>query len=591
MKFHSACRYLSDMLFLLGDEKRKLPFIAAIFLLASILDLAGVGFVGAYITLFTQPQGSELSFLEPIFRQLGILGDVSGKTMLVLGLILVVVFLIKAIVGLLVQRIIFSFCYRRLAYLRTSVIGAIQCMPYSSFIQRNSSEYVQTVINYVGQYTGSLRYLLILISEGIVAIVLFFLLSWVSGFALAVVIAIGVIMIVGYDKIFRHKLTSAGHTLNMGNQLTIRGVQEGAAGFKEIRILGQESYFLEQVRKGSWLVAKSNMFILVVQAIPRYMVEVAIIAFVVSLVAIMVLRGQSIESTYPVIGMLAVALLRLGPITKLIMTSTASLRANRPGIKLLRKEFDYLGSIPLKTKDDLVRTLEPFESLELKNVSFTYDKSPLAALSNISMSIVAGESIGLVGQSGSGKTTLVDVFLGLLGNQSGEVFYNGVPLHEKLASWRGNVAYLPQEVFMIDDSLRNNVCLGRENGDSHDEQLEKAIAQAQLSNLISDLPNGVDTQLGELGTRLSGGQRQRVALARAFYHQREVLVLDEATSALDTDTEREIVDEMQRLKGSVTMIVIAHRLSTLQHCDRIYKLERGEIIGVGSYKEMIGGKK
>ena len=193
--------------------------------------------------------------------------------------------------------------------------------------------------------------------------VLFFLLSWVSGVALPLVIAIGTVMVVGYDRLFRERITRSARLLNLGNQMSIKGIQEGAAGFKEIRILGQESYFLEQVRTGSWLVAKQNIFVLVVQTIPRYMVEVAIIAFVVFLVGIMVVQGQSIESTYPVIGMLAVALLRLGPITKLIMTSVAALRSNRPGIKLLKREFDYLGRVPREEKPNLTPKIVPFESL------------------------------------------------------------------------------------------------------------------------------------------------------------------------------------------------------------------------------------
>ena len=586
-------RNISDMLFLLGDQRRKLPFILATFLVVSLLDLIGVGLVGSYIALFTQPIDSgDLPFLQPFISSFGTLGEDRDAAMVFLGQILVAVFVLKAIVGLFVQRIIFRFCFRRMATLRASAIEAIQRMPYSIFLQRNSSEYVQAVINYVGQYTGSLRYTLSLISDGTVALVLFILLSWVSGFALALVLAIGVAMIVGYDKVFRSKISRAGRTLNIGNELTIRGIQEGAAGFKEIRILGQEPYFLDQVRRGSWLAANSNNLILLIQAIPRYMVEVAIISFIVSVVAIMVLQGHSIESTYPVIGMLAVALLRLAPITNLIMTAISSLRSNRPGIKLLRKEFDYLGSLPTHEHFELTTNGSPFESLELKNVSFTYDNSPVPALHNITMSIVAGESVGLVGPSGSGKTTLVDVFLGLLEKTSGELFYNGSALSsEDLPSWRRNVAYLPQEVFMIDDSFRNNITFGAANSDENNERLEKALMQSQLSDLVSELPNGVDTQLGEQGVRLSGGQRQRVALARAFYHQREVLVLDEATSALDTATEREIVQEMQHLKGNVTMIVIAHRLSTLQHCDRIYKLERGEIVEVGSYRDMISDQK
>tara|TARA_Y100000588_G_C14202686_1_gene903167 strand:- start:44 stop:1564 length:1521 start_codon:yes stop_codon:yes gene_type:complete len=506
MKIDSVRRNINDMLFLLGDERRKLPFILATFLVVSLLDLVGVGLVGGYITLFTQPPDSELAYIEPIFRRIYVvLGNDEGKTMLVLGLILVFVFLLKAVVGMLVQRVIFRFCFKRMAYLRTSVVGAIQSMPYSSFIQRNSSEYVQAVINYVGQYTGSLRYILTLISEGTVAVVLFILLSWVSGFALTLVIAIGVVMVVGYDRMFRERITRSGRGLNTGNQLTIRGIQEGAAGFKEIRILGQESYFLELVRKGSWRVAKTNIFILLVQAIPRYMVEVAIIIFVVFLVGIMVFQGQSIESTYPVIGMLAVALLRLGPITKLIMTSTASLRSNRPGIKLLRKEFDYLGGLPREKIPSPTSETLPFESLELKNVSFAYDNSSKVALHDISLSLVAGESIGLVGPSGSGKTTLVDVILGLLVNQTGALFYNGSPLHSNLVHWRRNVAYIPQEVFMIDTSLRTNISFGAAGADENSDRLRKAIIQARLSEVVAELPNGLDTQVGEQGTRLSGG--------------------------------------------------------------------------------------
>ena len=577
MNFHSVRRNLSDMLFLLGDQKRKLPFILATFLVVSLLDLIGVGLVGSYITLFTQPRGSELAFLKPILSQLEFFEDDQGKSMLALGCVLVFVFVLKAAVGLFVQRIIFRFCLRRMAELRTSAIEAIQHMPYSMFLQRNSSEYVQTVINYVGQYTASLRYILTLISEGTVALVLFLLLSWVSGFALALVMAMGFVMIVAYDKIFRYKITRAGRTLNAGNQLTIRGIQEQAAGFKEIRILGRESYFLDQVKRGSWLVAHSNNLILLIQAIPRYLVEVAIITFVVSLVAIMVLQGRSIESTYPVIGMLAVALLRLGPITNLIMTATASLRSNRPGIKLLRREFDYLGRVPRGEKPNLTPKIVPFESLELKNVSFTYANSPSPALRNITMSIVAGESIGLVGPSGSGKTTLVDVILGLLINQSGALFYNGSALHLNLASWRRNVAYIPQEVFMIDDSLHNNISFGSADADEKGDRLKNAILQARLSELVAELTNGVDTQLGEQGIRLSGGQRQRVALARAFFHNREVLVMDEATSALDNETEEVIIEEIKHFKGEKTLIVIAHRHSTIAHCNRIYRMHKGQI--------------
>ena len=203
------------------------------------------------------------------------------------------------------------------------------------------------------------------------------------------------------------------------------------------------------------------------------------------------------------------------------------------------------------------------------------------------MEITAGQSIGLIGPSGSGKTTLVDLLLGLLDPQEGEACFNGKPLKECLREWRAQIAYLPQQVFLVDDTLRRNVALGVAEAEIDNDRLQEALRQARLWELVEHLPQGLDTMLGERGVRLSGGQRQRVALARAFYHHREILVMDEATSALDNETEREIVEEIQRLKGSKTMIVIAHRVTTVQHCDWIYKLENGRIIASGPPEQML----
>jgi ABC-type bacteriocin/lantibiotic exporter with double-glycine peptidase domain len=202
--------------------------------------------------------------------------------------------------------------------------------------------------------------------------------------------------------------------------------------------------------------------------------------------------------------------------------------------------------------------------------------------------IEAGESVGLIGESGSGKSTLVDVILGLLSPSMGDLLYNGDCLENNSEEWQSNTAYLPQEVFLIDNSLRQNIVLASHCREVDENLLTNAIRQARLSNFVDELPDGIDTVIGEQGVRLSGGQRQRVALARALYHGRQVLVLDEATSALDNETEREIVDEIYQLKGQKTMIVIAHRLSTLQHCNKIFQLDRGRIVRAGSYREIVG---
>ena len=222
-----------------------------------------------------------------------------------------------------------------------------------------------------------------------------------------------------------------------------------------------------------------------------------------------------------------------------------------------------------------------------KGVGYRYPNTRQEALRDLDLVIRAGESIGLIGPSGSGKTTLVDVLLGLLEPQTGVLEYNGHPLQKTLSEWRRQVAYLPQQVFLIDNSLRCNVALGETASEIEESRLQEALRQARLSELVEQLPQGVNTILGERGVRLSGGQRQRVALARAFYHGRSVLVMDEATSALDNETEKEIVAEIQRLKGQKTMIVIAHRLTTVQHCDRIYRLDKGRIVEAGTPEQIL----
>ena len=220
-------------------------------------------------------------------------------------------------------------------------------------------------------------------------------------------------------------------------------------------------------------------------------------------------------------------------------------------------------------------------------MTFSYHGSSEPAINGVSLIINKGDVVGFIGSSGAGKTTLIDVILGLLDYQSGVVRYNGYPLADQRQQWWSKVAYLPQEIFLVDASLRENVALGISPEQIDDHRVAAALSQAQLHSLVASWKNGAKSPVGEKGARLSGGQRQRVALARALYYQREVLVMDEATSALDSETEREIIEEIECLKGKKTMIVIAHRLTTLQYCDRIYRLEQGRIVEISSYAEAV----
>jgi ABC-type bacteriocin/lantibiotic exporter with double-glycine peptidase domain len=208
-------------------------------------------------------------------------------------------------------------------------------------------------------------------------------------------------------------------------------------------------------------------------------------------------------------------------------------------------------------------------------------------LNDISLSINAGDSIGFIGESGSGKSTLIDLLLGFLEPDKGTLLFNGGLLSDNIDIWRENVAYLPQQIFLTDNTMRSNIALGIDSHKIDDRKIMRALDKSQLSNFVQTLPDGLNTMLGEKGVRLSGGQKQRIALARAFYHDRNVLVMDESTSALDDETESEIVEEIRQLKGIKTVIVIAHRLTTLKYCDQIYRLDNGKIVEHGSYDSVV----
>jgi ATP-binding cassette, subfamily B, bacterial PglK len=579
--------YIADTLFLLGGQRRKLPMLLALFLLLSISDLFGIGLIGGYISLLTQEGSRQEGMLYRFMLNLGWSNEDEGLIFRAGGL-LVFVFAAKAVASIGMNWAILRFANGQVVRLRRWSMNILLELPYTEFIRRNSSEYIQNIELYVGQFIASLRLLLKLISEGIVAVAILLFLAYINAVALGVMIAFVSVLVMTFDKVFRHRLTMAGRAGNLANQQIIQGIQEGAVGLKEIRILGCEKYFLSRVVEASRIVAKKALFTNLVTESPKALVEGSIVIFLVALVAITYLQEGNLVDSYSLVGMFGIAVLRLGPSIATTMMSVASLRSMRHAVSALawdlRTRPETLTKMKTQISDPVVRD---FESLELRDLHFRYEGGVVDVIDGVSLTITSGESLGIIGESGSGKTTLVDLIIGLLEPTSGEIQFNNSPLKEALGSWRTNIAYLPQAAFITDDTIRRNVALGVEDEKIDNRLLDTALDQAKLSDFVEKLPDSVDTFLGENGVRLSGGQRQRVVLARALYHRRNVLILDEATSALDDETEQEIVDEIRRLKGQKTMIVIAHRLTTLQHCDRICRIDKGRIIQIGTYEQII----
>jgi len=582
-------QYFKEIVLLLGDESRKIPWMILLFLCSSFLDLAGLGLIGPYVALAITPSSITEWHLYNFLEFYGIPHD-QNIILTWLGLILVGVFMLKSILVIYINRTIIKFSTSQETRIKSFLMQAYQQMSYILYLERNSAEYIQAIQSYTTSFGTVLQTILKTVSDVLVAIAILAMLAWTNGPALGLMIFLLGLMVFGYDRLFRNKIHDYGRIMNESSILTTKGIHEGIEGLKEIRILGKEHKFYKMVRSGSSEYAKYFVKSQVIATSPRLLLESMLVIFMVTLVVVSIQLGDNLQALAPTLGIFGFAALRLMPSANTLSTSLLNIRFNRYAISQLFADFISLneGRHSNKVITTVFNNVDYFRELKIHDVHFTYPNTKYPALKEVTFNIRAGDSIGLTGPSGSGKTTMVDVLLGLLAPQKGEIFFNGKCLSESLIEWRSQIAYLPQQVFLIDSSFRQNIALGMEVGEIDDVQLHKAISQARLNELVEQLPDGVETILGERGVRLSGGQRQRVALARAFFHGRNILIMDEATSSLDNETEAEIVDEIKQFKGEKTMIVIAHRLTTIEECDYIYQFDHGRIVRQGIPNEIIG---
>ena len=294
---------------------------------------------------------------------------------------------------------------------------------------------------------------------------------------------------------------------------------------------------------------------------------------------------DTVNSIIPVVGVFGAAAFRIIPSINRILGSLQRLRFDLPLVNIIHKELTE--TIKIDKIVAIKNNLDFNDVIKIDKVNFSYESRPLLVLSNISANISIGSQVGFVGESGSGKTTLVDIILGLLRPSDGFIKVDGTDIQKNLSNWQKNIGYVPQDIYLSDDTLRNNIAYGLNSNEIDEKSLKEATKVANLDKFVKNLPDGLNTMLGEHGVRISGGQRQRVGIARALYSNPNILILDEATSSLDINIEKEIMKEISKLKGKKTVIIIAHRLSSVSQCDKLFKLEKGKIIKEGSYEEVI----
>jgi ABC-type multidrug transport system fused ATPase/permease subunit len=342
-----------------------------------------------------------------------------------------------------------------------------------------------------------------------------------------------------------------------------------------VKIFGRENEFIEEYRLHNILTAQVQQNEATMQQIPRLWLELLAVIGLAILVISMLAQDRALEAVLPTVGLFAAAAFRLMPSVNRVLGALHSLHYGLPMLNNVYNEINL--SIPEVSL--IQKNIADFRvEIELNRVTYTYPGGTESALKEVSLVIKHGESIGFIGTSGAGKSTLVDILLGLLSPDTGEVKVDGNNIQENLRSWQDQIGYVPQTIYLTDDTLRRNVAFGLPSEQIDDASVQRAIQAAQLEDFVSSLPDGLETLVGERGVRLSGGQRQRIGIARALYHDPAVLVLDEATSSLDTDTENGVMQAVTALHGRKTILIVAHRLSTIEGCDRVYRMEDGRLV-------------
>lgn len=583
--------YLKELYFLIGDEKKHLPFLIFIFLFSSFLDLAGIGLIAPYISIVLSPETFKTSNINTYYTEVFGPTDIE-QTLLIVGSILLSVFILKLFLSYQINKIILKFSYNKVDSLRADLLETFQSIDYQDYLKRNSSDYIYTILTLTANFAhGTLNSVLRILSETIVLTSIFLFLLLTSGLELFIFICVIGAILFFYDFVFRRKLIFYGRFADNHTKELVKNINESVHGLKEIRVLGKEDFFHDRTIGSSKNISFSETKTSIIKSLPRNLLETAVVTFVVISVFVTIKLGKDINQFAITLGMFAVAAMRLIPSTNHITAALSNLGKTRNAISLLYNDLKFFKGaqkISVNSTSSELNNDKNFQSVELEDVSFSYGGARIGALSNISLEIEKGDFVGIMGPSGSGKSTLVDIILGLLPPEEGSLKVNGEEISRNdIHTWLHQIAYIPQSIFITDDSLKNNIALGTPEEKIDENKVLKCIEKSNLRELVEKLPKGVNTSLGEKGINLSGGQRQRVAIARALYYNRDILILDEATSALDNELESEIIEEIKNLKGEKTIITIAHRLTTLKYCDRIYNVVEGKIAGSGSYEDMV----
>ncbi len=578
-------------------EPRTRSGLSLMFLLmvmVAFFEMLGVGLFLPFLqVLSTIGSDNELVYIAE-FRERFWGGSTKNFLIFMCGTIFVF-FVFKSIVLACVIYIQNRYVFRHHAYFSQFLMRHYLTKPYEFHLNRNSMELTRNVHLLSSRiFAKGLMPILQFSLEVLVITGIFIVLLFIDPISTLMVSFILGTSVVSYYLIIRKHIRRWGaRTIELESELLVC-INQALNSIKETKLYQIEGFidsiFSSVSNERAMNMAKSST----APHLPRYFIEAIAIGAMVLLVGYLITKSSaSIENIIPTLGIFAVAAMRLMPSLSKLVGAVTTFRENSASIDALYQDiyFDAPHQPDLEGPHSREKLLSHdslifCKSILVDSLGFKYPNAPDHVLKDINLEIIAGSSTAFVGTSGAGKTTLIDIILGLLVPTEGQVRIDGQSIHEDLPGWQSLIGYLPQQIYLFDDTLRHNIALGKKASEIDDDLLTAAVQHAQLSDVAASLPNGLDTPLGENGVRLSGGQRQRIGIARALYHGSKVLVMDEGTSALDGETELEITSAIRKLSGEKTVLIIAHRLSTVRHCDKIVMMENGMIVDQGSFDEL-----
>ena len=568
---------------LTNSQKKYLIVIFILVLINILVETLSLGLILPIVALLID---YERLISYEVISSLIIFFDLSTQNKIILyGLVLLVlVYLLKNLFLALFSYIQADFVFKINLSVSNQLFSFYLNQPYLFHLNKNSAELIRNVSSESSRLVDTIKALMNLIIEVLVLVFILALLIYVEPFAATLTFLIISISGLIFNLISRKPILNLGKQRLIYTSEVLKNLLQGLNSIKETLIMWKQQSFLNEFYFSQSMVLKATKNHSFITSLPRLFFEMIALIGLTVMIMIMLNSGQKINNILPTLSLFAVAALRILPGVHKIIHSIQVIQYTKPSLEIIFNEFknNNVSLIEIKSKTFYKKinnniNFSNFKKITLENVSFHYPSTKKNILNNINIEINRNTSIGIIGESGSGKSTFVDIFLGLLKPQKGNFFIDDNKIQENLKSWQTNIGYVPQFVFLSDDTIRGNIAFGVSENEIDDKKINRCLKIAQLDNFVNDLPNGTYTSIGENGARLSGGQRQRIGIARSLYNNPEVLVFDESTSSLDSTTERNFIEVVRELQKEKTIIIVSHRSTSVKYCNIILKIDNGKI--------------